>query len=373
MIYKRIIAKFGTNLLTRGTGALDNNIMSILTDQVARLHHEGHEILIVTSGAVAAGKEKLKLTRESKETPFKQVLASLGQSRLMYTYEQLFGRHNINVAQALLTRADLISRAGYINARNTLLALIDLNIVCIINENDVVATDELAGTRFGDNDNLSAMVANLVDADLLVMLTDIDGLYTADPHLDPSARLISRVDTIDSKVQQFARKASSKAGTGGMITKIEAARKATACGVTVVIANGMKPDSLWQIAHNIDSGTSFPPCSSKMESKKRWMISGLASRGKLIIDKGAEAALKQQNRSLLPAGVINLEGRFQRGDVVEILDAESKSIGFGISNYNFKEVAAIKGAHSSDIEQILGSDYGSEIIHRNNMVLLHET
>jgi glutamate 5-kinase len=373
MHYKRIIAKFGTNLLTRGTDSLNDDIMSNLADQVARLHHEGHEILIVTSGAVAAGKSKLKLDKESKDIPFKQVLASLGQSRLMYIYEQLFGNHNINVAQALLTRADLISRAGYINARNTLLALIDLKIVCVINENDVVATEELAGTRFGDNDNLSAMVANLVDADLLVMLTDIDGLYTSDPHFDPGAELIKKVDTIDSKVQHFARKASSKAGTGGMITKIEAAKKATSCGITVAIANGLKPETLWRIAHNEDIGTIFRPCSSKMESKKRWMISGLASRGKLIIDNGAEEALKQQNKSLLPAGVIDFEGKFQRGDVVEILDAEHKTIGFGISNYNFKEVSAIKGSHSSEINQILGSDYGSEIVHKNNMVLIHET
>jgi glutamate 5-kinase len=236
----------------------------------------------------------------------------------------------------------------------------------------VVATEELAGARFGDNDNLSAMVANLVDADLLVLLTDIEGLYSSDPNTDSSARLISRVEIIDSRIQGYAKKSSGKIGTGGMITKIEAARKATACGAAVAIINGFKPESLLQVASGKEIGTIFLPCASKMESKKRWMISGLASKGSLVIDAGAADALRERNRSLLPAGIIDLEGRFQRGDVVEILDSGNNILGYGISNYSFKEIIAIKGLHSSEINPVLGYDYGSEAIHRNNMVLLHE-
>nr|MBC8274405.1 glutamate 5-kinase [Chloroflexota bacterium] len=203
MRYRRLIAKFGTNLLTGGTDHLEPNIMSSLAEQVAQLHQQGHEIIIVSSGAVAAGRQKLVTSKERKTIHFKQVLASVGQSQLMNVYEQLFSQYNIIVAQALLTRSDLIDRAGYLNARNTLLALLELGVICIVNENDVVATDELGELTFGDNDNLSAMVANLVDADLLALLTDIDGLYTADPQLNPQARLIPRVEKIDAEIERL--------------------------------------------------------------------------------------------------------------------------------------------------------------------------
>lgn len=370
MQYKRLIAKFGTNLLTGGTGRLDSSIMSSLVEQVAQLHSQGHEVIIVSSGAVAAGRQKLGITREQKDIPFKQVLASVGQSQLMNTYEQLFSKHNAIIAQALLTRSDLIDRAGYLNARNTLLALIELGVICIVNENDVVATDELGELIFGDNDNLSAMVANLVDADLLALLTDIDGLYTADPQRNSKARLIPRVDRIDAEIERLAGDTSSSYGVGGMTTKLEAAKLATASGVTVVIANGRKPDVLTQIARGESIGTIFPPRSSKLESKKRWMLSGLASKGRLTIDDGAVLALRKQNRSLLPAGVANVEGEFQRGDVVDIFDSNGNHIGCGIPNYSAKDIDVIKGAHSEAISNLLGYEYGTEVIHRNNMVLV---
>jgi len=369
MLYQRIVAKFGTNLLTGGTGRLESNIMSSLAGQVAQLHQQGHEIIIVSSGAVAAGRQKLGLTKERKDVPFKQVLASVGQNQLMNVYEQLFSQHNIVVAQALLTKSDLIDRAGYLNARNTLLALIELGVICIVNENDVVATDELGELTFGDNDNLSAMVANLVDADLLALLTDIDGLYTADPQLNPQARLIPKVEKIDAEIERLAGDTTSSDSVGGMITKLEAAKLATASGVTVVIANGRKPDVLRQIAIGQNIGTIFPSRTSKLESKKRWMLSGLACKGKLIIDDGAVLALKKQNRSLLPAGVVGVEGEFQRGDVVDIFDSQGSQIGCGIPNYSSKDIAVIKGAHSEAISSLLGYEYGSEVIHRNNMVL----
>ena len=372
MRYRRLIAKVGTNLLTGGTGSLDSSIMSSLAEQVASLHQRGHQIIIVSSGAVAAGRQKLGLAKEQKNIPFKQVLASIGQSQLMNVYEQLFSKYKIIVAQALLTKSDLIDRAGYLNARNTLLALIELGVICIVNENDVVATDELGELTFGDNDNLSAMVANLVDADLLALLTDIDGLYDADPQCNPKARLIPRVNKIDAEIERAAGDTANSCGVGGMVTKLEAAKLATASGATVVIANGRKPDVLTQITLGKNIGTIFPPRTSKLESKKRWMLSGLACKGKLIIDDGAVTALKKQDRSLLPAGVVGVDGEFQRGDVVDIYDSNGNHLGFGMPNYNAKDIASIKGSHSDKISGLLGYEYGDELIHRNNMVLYEE-
>jgi glutamate 5-kinase len=344
--------------------------MSSLAEQVVQLHQQGHEIIIVSSGAVAAGRQKLGTARERKDIPFKQVLASVGQSQLMNAYEQFFSRHNIVLAQALLTKSDLVDRAGYLNTRNTLLALIELGVICIVNENDVVATDELGELTFGDNDNLSAMVANLVDADLLVLLTDIDGLYTADPQCNPEAKLIAKVEKIDAEIERLAGGTASSCGVGGMITKLEAAKLATASGVTVVIANGRKPDALKQIALGQSLGTIFPSRTSKLESKKRWMLSRLACKGKLAIDDGAVLALKKQNRSLLPAGIIGVEGEFERGDVVDIFDSTGSQVGCGIANYSSEDINRIKGAQSETITSLLGYEYGTEVIHRNNMVLV---
>jgi glutamate 5-kinase len=370
MSYHRIVAKFGTSLLTSGTDHLDLQVMSSLVEQLARLHGQGQELVIISSGAIASGRQKLEKVPERKNTPFKQVLASVGQSHLMYTYEQLFSQHDITVAQALLTKEDLCDRSGYLNARNTLLALIELGIICIVNENDVVAVDEIEELKFGDNDNLSAMVANLVDADILAILTDIGGLYTADPHYNPEAQLIRRVDKIDAKIERMASDTASRQGTGGMTTKIEAARLATSSGVNVIIADGREPDILVRISQGEDIGTFFPAQVNKMESKKRWMLSGLASKGKVTVDKGAVSALKEHNKSLLPAGITKAEGKFQRGDIVDILDERGKHIGCGISNYSSSDLATIGGKHSDKILSLLGYDYGDEAIHRNNMVIL---
>jgi glutamate 5-kinase len=230
--YKRIVVKLGTSLAA----------------QVAQLHHQGLELVLVSSGAIAAGRHKLGLAKKLRGTPYRQVLAAVGQSRLMDAYGQLFAEHDMAVAQALLTRTDLDDRSGYLNARNTLLALLELRVLCIVNENDVVSVDEIQEAKFGDNDNLSAMVANLVDADLLLMLTNIDGLYTADPQHNPEARLISQVSKIDSNIEQLAVNTSSRLGTGGMTTKIEAAKLATASGVTVIIADGRQPDVILKLA-----------------------------------------------------------------------------------------------------------------------------
>jgi len=370
MSYRRIVVKFGTSLLTSGSDRLDRNIMSRLVAQVAQLHKQGLEMLIVSSGAIASGRYKLGLTKKVKGIPLKQVLASVGQHRLMSLYEQLFSQYSITVAQALLAKVDLLDRAGYLNARNTLLALLELGVICIVNENDVVAVDELHEARFGDNDNLSAMVANLIDADLLMILTDTGGLYTADPHLDPNARLISQVERIDSEIERLAAGTSSRLGTGGMITKIEAARLATASGVTVVIADGREPDIILRLANGEALGTRFLPTTSKLESRQRWMLSGLATKGKLVVDSGAAIALRKQKRSLLAAGIKGVDGEFQRGDIVNIYDSEGSRVGCGITNYSSADIEIIKGAHSEKIVTLLGYDYGSEIVHRNNLVVL---
>ena len=368
--YHRIVAKFGTSLLTGGSERLDRDVMSSLVAQVARLHKRGREVVVVSSGAIASGRHRLGLARKLKGIPFKQVLASVGQYYLMQAYERLFQQHDITVAQALLAKTDLVDRAGYLNARNTLLALLELKVLCIVNENDVVAVDELEEARFGDNDNLSAMVANLIDADLLLLLTDAAGLYTADPHRDTNARLISEVKQIDSEIERLAADTYGDLGTGGMITKLEAARLATASGVTVVIADGREPDVILRVAGGEAVGTRFLPVASKLESRKRWMLSGLSTKGRLVVDSGAAVALRKQKRSLLAAGIREVEGTFQRGDIVNIYDPGGVQLGCGITNYGSADINAIKGAHSRKIITLLGYDYGSEVVHRNNLVVL---
>ncbi|MEE8473239.1 MAG: glutamate 5-kinase [Dehalococcoidia bacterium] len=368
--YRRVVAKFGTSLLTGGGDRLDTEVMASLANQVALLHHLGIEVIIVTSGAVAAGRHKLGLQKERRDIPFKQVLASAGQSRLMNTYEELFAGHNVLVAQALLTRADLDNRSGYLNARNTLLALLELGVIPIINENDVVTIEELDGSCFGDNDNLSAMVANLVDADLLVMLTDTVGLCNVDPRRHPDAQLIPRVERIDETVERLAKDTVGSQGSGGMTTKIEAAKLATASGVTVVVAHGQESGVLPRLVSGEAIGTLFLPSTDKMESRKRWMLSGLNRKGTLVLDAGAVLALKKQNRSLLPAGISRVEGSFQRGDIVGLSDGEGNHLGSGITNYGSGDIDRIKGTHSGTISALLGYEYGAEVVHRNNLVML---
>jgi len=367
--YQRVVVKVGTTLLTDSSGRLDQEMMSNLVGQIAQLHKQGRQILLVSSGAMAAGRDRLGLTRKLKGVPFKQVLASVGQARLMNIYEQMFRNYDITVAQALLTRADLADRAGYLNARNTLLALLELRVLCIVNENDVVAVDELQEAKFGDNDNLSAMVANLVDADLLMILSDVAGLYNADPGLNPDAQLISEVATIDNRIERLATDTTKHSSTGGMITKIEAARLATDSGETVVIASGMEENVILRLASGEAIGTRFLPTTSKLESRKRWILSGLGTKGKLVVDSGAALAISKHNRSLLAAGTTQVEGRFDRGDIVDIYNPEGYRLGCGITNYDSRDIDVIKGTNSKNIASLVDSDYGPEVVHRNNLTL----
>ena len=368
--YRRVIVKAGTTLLTKGEDRLNPESMATLVEQITKLRSKSVEVILVTSGAVAAGRHVLKNTREGRGIPFKQVLAAAGQARLMHAYEQLFDCHQVPVAQALLSRRDLTERLGYLNVRNTLISLMELGVIPIVNENDVVAVDELSGEIFGDNDNLSAMVANLVDADLLVMLGQMEGLFTADPHLDPNAKLVSVVNQFDGEIEAMAGGSWSDSGQGGMVTKLEAARLATSSGVDVVVASGLESDVLFRLTMMEKIGTFFPATGSKVESRKRWMLSGLSTKGRIVVDEGAVRVLKGEKKSLLPAGVILVEGSFSRGDIVAIRDRNGNQIAVGITNYGSNDLNKIKGHQSKEVEKMLGHQFGEEVVHRSNMVSL---
>jgi glutamate 5-kinase len=338
-----------------------------LVRQIAHLHAQGIAVVLVTSGAMVTGREVLGFPKGRKDIPFKQVLAAVGQVRLMQVWDQLFSLYGLAVAQTLLTREDLADRQRYLNARNTLLALLERKVIPIVNENDVVGVEEI---KIGDNDNLSALVSNLIDADLLVLLTDIAGLYTADPRHNPSARLISEVRVIDADIEALGGKAGSDRGTGGMMTKIQAAKLATESGTTVIIADGSVHDVLERLVKGEAIGTRFIPSESQVESRKRWIISGLASRGEVVIDNGAAIALLRNGKSLLPAGITEVRGSFERGDTIAIKDTNGKRLACGVANYSSADLNRIRGLHSTEIEPILGYEYGEEAVHRNNMVLL---
>jgi glutamate 5-kinase len=371
--YKRIVAKFGTNTLTSGTDQLDVPMIASFASQAAALHDRGAEVLIVTSGAIAAGRHRLGMKdpkKDRKDIPFRQVLAAVGQSDLMQVYQEAFTRHGIHVAQTLLTRRDLADRLGYLNARNTLLAMLGLRLIPVINENDVVASEEIEGAKIGDNDNLSALVANLVDADVLILLTDIGGLYTADPRARPDAELIPRVDRIDASIEALAGATQSALAVGGMATKVQAAKLATGGGADMYIAPGHEPDILTRLAAGEEIGTYFPASADRMESRRRWMLAGLSVKGSVVVDEGAAKAMREKRTSLLPAGVKEVQGVFERGDAIDVVEASGARVACGIANYSAHDILQIRGIRSDRIEEVLGHHYGGEVVHRDNLVLL---
>jgi glutamate 5-kinase len=370
--YRRIIVKAGTNILTGGRDELDDSFIDNLVSQISDLSSSGREMLLVSSGAVAAGRGVMRNLSKNSVLPDRQVLAAVGQGRLMHLYEQAFATHGIITAQALLSRRDVDDRLGYLNLRNTLLSLLNNGVVPVINENDVVAGEELEGEVFGDNDTLSALVANLIDADLLVILGSVEGMYTKDPNIFTDAELISVVEKIDDKLNEYAGPSSDLRGRGGMVTKIEAARLATASGVDVVIADGTMDSVVFRLSNGERIGTLFKTSVSKLESRKRWMLSGVSNKGNIKIDKGAVSALRSSKTSLLPAGVLSCFGRFERGDIVYIKDEHENNIAAGISNYGSSDLLQIQSLKSDLIEQVLGHYYGDEVIHRDNMVMLND-
>ena len=371
--YHRIVVKAGTSLITGGTNRLDLETMASLVGQIARLHAAGCQMLLVSSGAVAAGRHALDARGPARNLPMRQVLAAVGQGRLLNAYEQLFDWHDVRVAQALLTRHDLNDRKGYLNIRNTLLGLLEHGVVPIINENDVVAVEELEGEVFGDNDTLSAMVANIVDADLLIMLGQVDGLYTKDPNLNPDARLIEIVSTFTDDIEALAGPSFGDRGRGGMTTKLDAARLATASGVDTVIASGRTPEAIIRLANAECLGTYFPTGATRMESRKRYLLSQMRESDAVVVDRGAVRALVRQNRSLLAAGVVDALGAFDRGDVVMVLDEDRNVVACGISNYTAEDIINIRRLRSDRIAPTLGHYYGDEVIHRDNTVILAQS
>jgi glutamate 5-kinase len=369
MPYRRIVAKFGTSLLTAGSDRLDLEAMSRLVGQVVRLRDQGCEVVVVSSGAQAAGRHRLRGRLKPGRNPSRQAVASVGQSHLMQSWDELFDWHETVVAQVLLTRRDLSDRLGYLNARTTLRDLLEAGTVPIVNENDAVALDEVLATRIGENDTLSAYVANLIDADLLVILTDVEGLFDADPRTHPEAKLLSRVERIDGSVEALGGGAHG-AGSGGMATKLSAAQIATQAGVDVVVANGRLPDALVAVVNGEKLGTAFPAPGDRIESRKRWILAHITREGHIVVDAGAAGALRAQGRSLLPAGVSAVTGSFQRGDSVEIRDPSGVRVAAGTTNYASDELERIRGLRSDRIADTLGYAYGEEVIHRDNMVLL---
>jgi glutamate 5-kinase len=367
MPYQRIVVKLGTSTLTDGSPRLSAPRLVDLARQMARLQSEGRQVLVVSSGAIAAGRERLVLTTLPKALPAKQMLAAVGQPRLMALYEQLFGLYNVTVAQVLLTRADLVDRRGYLNSRNTLSALLSQGVIPIINENDTVAIEEI---RVGDNDNLSALVANLVEADLLLLLTDQPGLYDADPRQVADARLVPEVNEPDIPPALWrAAGGGDGQGTGGMFTKLQAAELARRSGCRVVIARGSDPDIVLRLADGERAGTHFSPVATALESRQRYILAGGHASGRITIDEGAVQALRGGG-SLLPVGVRAVSGPFERGDSVRVLDLAGRELARGLVNYPSEDLERIRGRHSGEIEQILGFVYGDEVIHRNNLVLL---
>ncbi|MBL8163136.1 MAG: glutamate 5-kinase, partial [Anaerolineae bacterium] len=321
----RIVVKLGTSTLTGGTRQINRQRMLEIVQQIARLHQQGHEMVVVTSAAMAAGRERLGFPDLGRSVPAKQMLSAVGQGRLMHLYSQLFDLFEIVVGQVLLTRDDLADRSRYLNARDTLLTLLEQRIIPVINENDTTATHEI---RVGDNDNLSALVANLLEADRLIILTDQRGLYTADPRQNPDARLISEVAQIDESIWALAGGAGSSVGTGGMVTKIEAAQLATRSGVLTVIAGGTEPDVLARLVAGESVGTRFLPVVSQVESRKRWLLAE-KPHGLLRVDAGAAQKLLRGGASLLPVGMKAVEGAFERGELLGVLTPDGKKIAHG--------------------------------------------
>ncbi len=363
---KRIVVKVGTSTLTHSTGKLNLQGIEKLVRELSDLANQGKQILLVTSGAVGAGMDRLGLKEKPKTIPEKQAAAAVGQGILMHTYEKLFGEYGQVVAQVLLTREDSVNRSRYANSRNTFMTLLSMGVIPVVNENDVVAVDEL---KIGDNDTLSAMVASIVEADLLVILSDIEGLYTANPQTDPAATLIPEVADITPAIEDLAGGPGTDKGTGGMYTKIQAAKIAVNSGVVMVIASGARGGVVREILSGAAVGTIFLPKVNRLQVRKRWLAFGARIRGAVTVDKGCEQAILR-GASLLAAGIKAVDGEFDHGNTIRILTAEGREIARGLANYSAAETRLIMGAHTNAIAAILGGKPYDEIVHRDNMVLL---
>jgi glutamate 5-kinase len=365
---KRIVVKVGSNVLTEDQGLNLKAIRSV-SRQICRLIDGGREVILVSSGAMASGVKKLGLDKRPDEIPKRQAVAAVGQAGLIMEYEKAFARDHKQVAQILLTGDDLNNRKRYLNARNAILMLLSWHVVPIVNENDTVMTQEI---QFGDNDNLAAMITLLMDADILVNLTDIDGLYTKDPRTNPDAALIPVVSTMGKDIIKFAGDIPGPLGTGGMLSKIKAAAKVTASGIPMVIANGGKRDILKKIFSAKEPGTFFVPKKKKLKSRKCWIAFSLKPKGVLIVDDGAAAAIMNRGKSLLPSGIVGVEGEFDVGAPVEFRKGDHETLGTGLVNYSSTDIRKIMGLKSNQIKKCLGYKLYDDVIHRDNLAITAE-
>jgi len=365
---RRVVIKIGSGVLTTpDRSGLDDNIIEGIARQVSILHKSGYEIILVSSGAIAAGVKELSLKEIPRDIPHKQAAAAIGQSHLIGKYERHFKKEGFKVAQILLTHDDLSNRIRYLNAKNAILTILSYKVIPIINENDTVAVDEI---KFGDNDTLSAMVSNLIEADLLIILSDVKGLYRADPKLDPTAELIPLVRKITNEIETMAGDSKSTIGVGGMVTKIQAAKRLSLSGIPTVIVDGKMKGIIEAVIGGEDAGTLFLPEEDKLGSKKYWIAYTLKSKGKIKVDDGAKNVLVADGKSLLPSGIVDIDGKFQSGDMVSCIDSRNREFARGLINYSSTELKKIKGKHSSEFEEILGYKMVDEAIHRDNLVIL---
>jgi glutamate 5-kinase len=364
---RRVVVKVGAAMITAPGAGLSSPLIRRLAGEIAAAVKERREVALVSSGAIVAGTARLGWTRRPRTIPEKQAAAAVGQSALMWYYAQAFKRHHLQVGQVLLTGQDIADRGRYLNARNTLLALMERGVLPIVNENDTVAVDEI---KVGDNDNLAALVAHLIDADLLVLLTDVDGLYTGDPRRDPTARRLETVDAVTEETKRLVFDEAGRISVGGMGTKLEAAQKASASGIPMVIASGREPGTLARILRGEPVGTYFRPRDDRLAARKRWIAFAAPPQGRLLVDAGAKKALTEKGRSLLPSGLVGVEGEFQAGEVVALAEADGGDFARGLVNYDAGEVRRLRGAKTTEIEEILGYKGLDELIHRDNLVVL---
>ncbi|MDD3472208.1 MAG: glutamate 5-kinase [Syntrophaceae bacterium] len=363
---RRVVVKLGSSVVTTDNG-LDRKMIKDLADDIHAMRNMGKEFIIVSSGAVAAGVKRLGMKEGARTIPQKQAAAAVGQSRLMSAYDEAFGRYGIRVAQMLLTRDDLTHRQRYLNARNTLMTLLSWGVIPIINENDTVVVDEI---KLGDNDNLSALVAVLASADLLLTLTDIEGLMDCDPRVNCNACLIPVVETITPELKHLAGGTSSRVGRGGMASKLEAASKAQMSGVPMIITRGKVENVVRKALSGESCGTLILPAKEKISARKSWIRYNLRPEGAVKIDKGAAQAITHFGKSLLPIGIVDVEGSFDDGAAVDVIDQKNTKIAVGLANYSSDEMRRILGRQTAEIDWILGYRRYEEAIHADNLVIL---
>ncbi len=362
---KRVVIKIGSGVISNTSGLEVDRVAALSTD-ICHLLDRGLEVIVVSSGAISAGKGQLGITGRPQTIPQKQAAAAIGQTQIILKYKETFQNQTHNVAQVLLTRDDLSNRRRYLNARNTVMTLLEYGVTPIINENDTVVVDEI---RFGDNDNLSALVTSLVEADLLIILSDVDGLYDRDPAENPQAELIPLVERITPEIEAMGGKSNGDIGVGGMNSKLKAVKRAALSGVGTVIANGRSANILSRIFSGEETGTYFLPAQSKLTAKKHWIAFSKKPRGKLLIDEGGQRAVIKYGKSLLPSGLCGVEGGFERGDAVRLCNLNGEEFARGVISYSLAETLQIMGKQSSEIETILGYKYRDEVVCRDNLVL----